>query len=400
MQIAIIGTSNSIMTAGWTRAARVAWACAGGTVTNLSLGGSSARHAAFVLHDDDTLWRSDRIVIESAINDQMFISARVAHADHAIASYAAILQRAWARGALDRLLILLFPMQQRGGRVANAGLIDRLVAMFTFYGVAHIDLRAPLLQWTGDDNVPIAQAHQDPRHIAPRYQDKIGDLVAQFPTTLAPLSPLQRAARAGLGQMTDIRLRRLTVLAEFAVPTESVGTRLQMQEVQCFAAGQRFRITGAAVLVGAMIWTHDRAGGLVFGHGRAARRLNLRRSYAGIFLFDSFFRAVSLAPSTVVEVANPRHVPLLRTLALVRPQLQIAQATVAFVALVGADVDPICLAAEVDHAMGKAVSPRLRRVRVAVTTSRLLQRMQGVLARLKKILKQVRSYRWPCDPPK
>jgi hypothetical protein len=384
MQIAIIGTSNSIMTAGWTRAARAAWARAGDSMTNLSLGGSSARHAAFVLHDDDALWRSDRIVIESAINDQMFIAARMAHADHAIASYAAILQRAWARGALDKLLILLFPMQRRGARVANAALIDRLVAMFTFYGVAHIDLRAPLLQWTGDDNVPIAQAHLDPRHVAPRYQDKIGDLVAQFPMTRAPLSPVQVAARAGLGQMTDIGLRRLTVLADFAVPTDRVGTRLQKHEVQCFAAGQRFRITGAAVLVGAMIWTHDRAGGLVFGHDRHARRLNLRRRYAGIFLFDSFFRVVRLAPSTDVAVANPRHVPLLRTLALVTPQHQMAQATVAFVALVGADVDPICLAAEVDHAMGKAVSPRLRRARVAVMTSRLMQQIQGLLARLKR----------------
>jgi hypothetical protein len=385
MRITIIGTSNSVMTAGWTRAARAIWTKAGDTVVNLSLGGSSARHAAFLLHSDDDLWTSDRIVIDSAINDQMFATAHLAHADHAIASYAAILQRAWARGALNRLLILLFPMQMVGGRIANAALIDRLAAMFTFYGVAHFDLRGHLAQWTAADGLTVAQGHQDARHLAPAYQDRIGRLVAGHPHGALTLTPEQVAARAGLAQITDIRLRKLTVQADFAVPTQTVGTRLQTHSVQCFSTGQTFHIKGAPFLVGAMIWTQDRAGAMVFGRGVGARRLNLRRSFVGIFLFDSFFRPVRLAPLTAVAVRNTWHVPLLRTLALVTPQRQIAQATVEFVALVGADADPVCLAAEIDRAMGDTSWRPLRKLHVLVMTSRLMQRLRGLRKRIRSL---------------
>jgi hypothetical protein len=353
MRITIIGTSNSIMKIGWTRVAQALWATEGGEVTNLSIGGSSARYAAFTLHDQPDLWASDRIIIESTINDQMFINAGIASIDHAVASYAAILQRARSLGGLDRLLILLFPLQTTiAGSISDA-LINRLVAMFDFYGVDHIDMRAPLAQWAVLRGEGVMDTHGDANHIKPVYQDRIGALVGWHPSGPRVLTPAQSVARAGLDAMTDLRLRRLTVTAAYDTRSKTVGTRLQKQQVHYFGAGQTFRVAGAEYLVGALIWTHAKSGGLIFRQGPRARRLNLRRIYESILLFDTMFRVVKLAPSTPVRVGNDADVPFLRALGLHAPNVQIDDATVEFAALVGADVDPICLADEVAAAMAE-----------------------------------------------
>jgi hypothetical protein len=354
MRITIIGTSNSIMKTGWTRIAKALWASEGAEVSNLSIGGSSARYAAFVLHDQPDLWASDRIIIESTINDQMFVNAGIASIDHAVASYAAILQRARALGALDRLLVVLFPMQTTDAGCISDALIDRLVAMFAFYGVDHIDTRAHLAQWAALRGDAVADTHGDANHIQPIYQDRIGALVAWHPAGSCVVTPAQIAAQVGLDGMTDLRLRRLAVTAGYPTRSKTVGTSLQKQTVHCFGMGQTFRVAGAEYLVGALIWTHPKSGALIFRQAPHARRLNLRRIYESILLFDTMFRVVKLAPSTPVRVGNDVDVPPLKGLGLHHPNVQIADATVEFAALVGADVDPICLAAEVAAAMADA----------------------------------------------
>jgi hypothetical protein len=351
MRITIIGTSNSIMKIGWTRIAKALWASEDADVSNLSIGGSSARYAAFVLHDQPDLWSSDRIIIDSTINDQMFINAHIASIDHAVASYAAILQRARSHGALDRLLILMFPMQTTEAGCCSDVLINRLVAMFDFYGVDHIDMRPHLATWATLRNEGVADTHGDANHIKPHYQDRIGALVAWHPVGPRVLTRAQVAARAGLDGMTDIRLRRLKVSAAYPTRSKTVGTSLQEQTVQCFGVGQTFRIGGAEHLVGALIWTHAQSGGLIIRQPPNARRLNLRRIYDSILLFDTMFRVVKLAPSTFVRVGNDADIPPLKGLGLHDPNVQIEDATVEFAALVGADVDPVCLAAEVTAAM-------------------------------------------------
>lgn len=356
MQITVIGTSNSIMKTGWTRIAKALWASEGAHVTNLSIGGSSARYAAFVLHDQPDLWTSDRIVIDSAINDQMFINARIAGIDHAVASYAAILQRAHSVGALDRLLILLFPLQVKDSSCVSDALIDRLVAMFDFYGVDYIDLRRHLAQWAMLRGEKVEDTHGDANHVKAVYQDRIGVMVAWHPIGPRDLTQTQIVARAGLDKLTDLRLRRLTVSANTPLRTKTVGTSLQKQDVHCFREGQVFRVGGAEHLVGALIWTQPKSGALVFRQGPRARRLNLRRIYDSILLFDTLFRVVKLAPSTPVRVGNDVEVPPLKGLGLHDPNIQIEGATVEFAALVGADVDPIVLAAEVAAAMAGEVT--------------------------------------------
>ncbi len=351
MRITIIGTSNSIMKTGWTRIAKALWASEDAEVSNLSIGGSSARYAAFVLHDQADLWDSDRIIIESAINDQMFINAGIARIDHAVASYAAILQRARSMGALDRLLILLFPLQTKDAGCISDALIDRLVAMFAFYGVDHIDMRSHLAAWAALRGKGVADTHADANHIKPIYQDRIGVLVAWHALGPRVLTAAQGDARAGLDGMTDLRLRRLDVSAGYPIRSKTVGSSLRKQTVHQLRTGQVFRVAGAEFLVGALIWTHPQSGALIFRQEARARRLNLRRIYDQIFLFDTMFRVVKLAPSTPVRVGNDVDVLPLKGLGLFEPDVQIADATVEFVALVGADMDPICLADEVAAAM-------------------------------------------------
>jgi hypothetical protein len=254
-------------------------------------------------------------------------------------------------------LVMLFPLQTTDAGRSSDALIERLVAVFQFYGVDHIDMRPHLAEWAALRGEGVADTHGDANHIKPVYQDRIGVLVAWRPTGQRALTPSQVDARAGLDRMTDLRLRRLDVSAGYPIRSKTVGSSLQKQTVHRFNTGQVFRVAGAAFLVGAFIWTHPKSGALIVRQPPNARRLNLRRIYDQIFLFDTMFRVVKLAPSTPVRVGNDVDVLPLKGLGLFEPDVQIEDATVEFVALVGADVDPICLAAEVAAAMaGTAVA--------------------------------------------
>ncbi len=306
--ITLFGTSNSLMKQGWFDQSKTMPARSGLFFTSLCLGGVSSCFGLFRLVRDfpET---ADTILLDYCLNDLRSVQIGRRTTEDLLGNHAAMLAELHRHNALDKTLILMFPIQHQMEPGGSSDLFDRLIRLFNGYGVDYIDFRPVVRKWMTDNSVSAADTYSDmPTHFVPDCQKAIAAVV------LAALHKRRRSAtlrskavllaRSRLAQLQPVGLRRLEVKRAAPAECRSEGTSLIREQVHCLAPGEVIRISGAPLLLAIFFWTHDNSGVLTFRGTVPPRRYHLRRSYKKIFMFEAFEKPLVLKQVARVENIN------------------------------------------------------------------------------------------------
>lgn len=182
----------------------------------------------------------------------------------------------------------------------------------------------------------------DPRHFAPEIQLRIGQHVLRHlndRAARAAQAPPTPEARA-LAAMPAAGYRRLEMVAPDARSPREYGSSIVSFPALELRGGDSLRISGAAYLIGALIWTHAAAGSVTVYGRQAGIRLHLRRAFQNIFLFDSLTVPLELGGDARAVARNDRAVPYQWGLGLSTTKYDHEDATSEIVLLLGCDIPP------------------------------------------------------------
>lgn len=341
----VIGTSNALMIQGWVNQLLPGAAASGWTLFNNSIGGSSSRLGAYRIETGALTRNADRIVVDFNINDQMFLDAGTCTQDDLLSHYTTMLMALHRQGRLDDLLVLLFPHEQ-----VNHAMTDDIVALLKRFHVAHVDFRVHLAEWLGKDGLDTRAAYANPRHFNAEYQGRIAVVVMSHLSAGYRTGLRAKAARAWLLKQAPVGYCDLKLHDE-ALAHLTVGTSLMQFQVTQFRHRDRCLVSGARLLVGAMIWATEQSGALTFRGKDESYRLHFRRNFDGLFLFDSLFTPFALRPQTRVVAINDRAARFQLMLGQFAASYGITNATAEVVTLIGANRPPRTLGEDVRRHM-------------------------------------------------
>ncbi len=341
----VIGTSNSLMRQGWVNQLVPGAAASGWTLVNASIGGSSSRLGAYRIETGVLTGNADRVVVDFNINDQMFLEAGSCSQDDLLSHYTTMLMTLHRQGRLDDLLVLLFPHEQ-----VNHAMTDGIVALLTRFHVAHVDFRVHLAEWLAADGLDTAAAYANPRHFNAEYQGRIAGVVMTQLSAGNRTGLRAKAARAWLLAQAPVGYCDLKLHDE-GLAHLTVGTSLMKFPVTQFRHRERCLASGAHLLVGALIWATKQSGTLTFRGKDESYRLHFRRSFKGLFLFDSLFTPFALRPQTPVMALNEREARFQRMVGHYASSYGITNATAEVVTLIGANRLPLTLGEDVRRHM-------------------------------------------------
>jgi hypothetical protein len=333
-KVAVVGTSNSVMKAGWFPIAQMAGPEYGLKLTNFSLGGCPSIHAAHAMHRHSLARDYDVIVFDFCVNDLMTMNVDIITIEHVIAYHGALIRDLFLSGSLRKALIAMFPMRDTCGKPEQRVLFDVLIRLFEKYGITYIDFDADVVRWAEQTQRPIADAFADWAHFsndfAPIVAQRISGTLQSLDTT-----PLQADEHLDLPEISMSCLSVSTNINRVRMGTSLVGF-----PVMTFNDGETFRLHGDRYLIGMLHWHHENSSALVFHGSTAKRRVVLRRGWHKMFRCDPVARAIEVLGGLDFTVGNDKTVHLDRQFGVSNTIFDSTGAIADVIDFIGCNVDP------------------------------------------------------------
>lgn len=271
MRIAIVGTSNSVMTDGWVAALR--GLRPDDEIDNYSIGASTSLYGSYIVDREKIADRYDVCFLDFCVNDQAYNLAGDFIFKYAVASYCGLLQK--FKGTACRALPLLFPVRFAFDNRERRAVIDNAARACSAYGYPFLDILGLVdrlregFDLSGDD-LYVDGAHLRP-HVAAAIA-KAASAMLDGPLSLPPAAemdaPVYFSSKPEGGT------------------AERVGTSLVTHDVNRLSEDAQATLP-AGYLCGALHWSSELSGDLFF-QGNIPVRKNFRKMWDGKFFFSHF----------------------------------------------------------------------------------------------------------------
>ena len=308
-KIAILGTSNSIMRAGWatffSSHAPKDW-----EIENLSLGGNCAlfmpgQSEAYSVPDS-----YDICIIELPINDQRYVDSGFFRGNYFAATLAGLFAKFSEPGSRCIPIVLSIPTRTDMAAPIYFGncetILSRICAAF---GVAVFDVGASIRAASFTTERKTDDFFSDKLHLLPSVQRHIASAL------LRRLKDGLERPTGAAGRMRDLAPKFRTVMSRDVVPKERLShrrTSISGFDVIRLAAGESVAFPAHGHLCGILHWADKTAGEMDFVSGKVAgvRKLLRKEWPGGIFFFTHLRHAMPCGSEIVFTSDSGKRLPL------------------------------------------------------------------------------------------
>jgi hypothetical protein len=334
-KVAVLGTSNSIMKAGWFPLAKADQQRHCLQYQNFSIGGCTSVLAAHAVYRFRLIRDYDLIAVDFCVNDMMAMQANHITMNHVLAYHASFIRDLILHDGLHKVLILLFPVRDTCGTPAQRVQFDLLIALFDIYGICYIDFDVVVQDWATSHGRPLSDAFGDPYHFSPAIVQHVTDTISKALGAQSLIAPTidEKAAVT-----PEISLSCLAMTP--SVTPQHIKTSQMGFPVQTLPEGMQFKLVGAAYLVAVFHWHHDNSSALVFHSDKTPRRFILRRAWHNMFRCDALATAIEVMSGLNVTVTNDTSVLREQHFGIKNSIYDTKGATADIVDFIGCNVDP------------------------------------------------------------
>jgi hypothetical protein len=381
-KVAVIGTSNSIMKAGWFPLAQKASTEHGLSLTNFSLGGCPSIYAAHAMYRHSLARNYDLLVFDFCVNDLMVMQSGILTIEHTIAYHAALIRELLLSDALDKAVIAMFPMRDTCGKPEQRTYFDVLIRLFQEFGVKYIDFDAEVVSWAQHEQRPIVDAFFDWAHFSPDYASVVSERILQVLQS-AKMLPDENVKSL---KPPEISLSCLSLHTN--VSRIRLGTSLVGFPVMTFEEGETFRLHGDKYLVGFLHWHHENSSSLVFHGVHGKRRAVMRRGWHKMFRCDPIGLAIEVLGGLDFTVGNDKTVNLDSQFGVSNTIFDSTGGTADVIDFIGCNVDPARFG-------GVLIRDLMVIAPVADPPPTPVAVQPSIYRRLRRKLSRLRRYLWP-----
>ncbi|MBW8284132.1 MAG: hypothetical protein K0M55_11050 [Rhizobium sp.] len=334
MRIAIIGTSNSVMTRGWANALKKIspehW-----EIENLSLGASPSLYGSFIISKENIADNFDYALLDFTINDQQFLDISNLSLEYLAASYAGLLRHFATDEAVCTPICVFLPQRAFAQEGKNTDAYNICTRICDHYGIDYIDGFATV-QRLAKGGIGVDEIFADWGHLTPEYQIVMAEKVLDFLTKAIPKKPrpeiLMNAPKITAVPGGDIEYLNGEV--------RTLGTSFARHQVTSLREGGSGTIYNAPFLLGILHWIDEASGPVCFKGSDVNVSKALRKEWTKLFALTHFRKPVR-SDGTIPFVFGEKQGYLLERGFGLAKTTQIAGDVADIVGFLKSDADPI-----------------------------------------------------------
>lgn len=334
MRIAIIGTSNSVMTRGWANALRKIspehW-----EIENLSLGASPSLYGSFAISREKVAENFDFALLDFTVNDQQFLDISNLSRDYLAASYAGMLRHFATENARCAPICLFLPQRAFALEGKGTDAYSICTSICERYDVEYIDGFATV-QRLVKAGIGVDEIFADWGHLTPEYQIIMAEKVLDFLSNVTPKKP----RREVLVEAPVIAAVPKSDVEYFNGEVRTIGTSFAKHEVTTLREGSGGIIHNSPYLLAILHWIDEASGPVCFKGSETNVSKALRKEWKQLFALTHFRKPVRSEGSIPFEFGEKQGYLLERGFGLAKTT-PIAGDVADIVGFLKSDVDPI-----------------------------------------------------------
>lgn len=310
MRVAAIGTSNTIMRAGWLpfleRLAPKGW-----SFDNLSVGGSCALFMPGMLELRAVARDYDLCLIELPVNDQRYLDVGFLSPEMFCAALAGIFAPFAEPGARCRPIVLSLPVRSGFTPFGPADRTHRLLSqMAAAYGVALLDIGECLRAACAASPRQATDFFSDGLHLKPAVQRHVAAALLRRISEAPIPVPRDRLALGALAPRFSATPARRLAGERPGPAVEERRTSLCAWDTLRLRTGEAIRVPGRGHCVGLLHWAEAESGEIVLRSAGRASRKSLRKMWKmPIFFFTHLLAPLPVDGALELSVGPDPSIP-------------------------------------------------------------------------------------------